>query len=46
MVQGEFMMTKEEIVKAFLNTVKEVVPEKEVEYIEESFEIKKNSLTS
>ena len=39
-------MIKEEIVKAFLKTVKEVVPEKEGEYIEESFETQKNSQAS
>ncbi|OSM09665.1 NADH dehydrogenase [Bacillus toyonensis] len=39
-------MVREEIVKAFLKTLKEVVPEKECEYIEKSFEIKKNSQAS
>lgn len=37
------MMTKEEIVEMFLNTVEELAPEKLDEYIEE---IKKNSQSS
>ncbi|EJR56749.1 hypothetical protein IIO_05279 [Bacillus cereus VD115] len=39
-------MIREEIVKAFLKTVNEIAPEKEDEYIEESFETTKNSQAS
>ncbi len=41
-MQGELVVTKEEIVMLFLDTVKEFAPEKLEEYIAE---IKKNSLS-